>query len=107
VANVTYRDIRLTNTDGEVVQLTMNYNPGLPPTNATATPRLFNVTVENLVSDKSKQGWLIDGLPESALDTIVLRNVSINAVSSSLNVKCDYVRNSMCDGVQPSCPPCF
>lgn len=106
VANVTYRDIRLANTDGEAVQLTMNYNPGLPPTNATATPRLFNVTVENLVSDKSKQGYLIDGLPESLLDTLVFRSVNISG-AAALNVKCDYVRNAACDGVLPSCPPCF
>jgi len=111
VANVTYRDIRLSGITGEAVQLTMNYDPGLPPTNATATPRLRNVTLDGVVVDGSAQGWLIDGLPESKLEGLVLRNVSLRGVTKALVVGCDYLdaASSACDAatVLPACPPCF
>ena len=108
VANVTYRDVRLANTAGQAVQFTMNYAPGLPPTNATATPRLYNVTVENVVSTTSKQGWFVDGLPESPLAGLTFRNVSILGASEYVQ-QCDFVDTvtSVCEGVTPSCPPCI
>jgi len=107
VANVSYRDIRLTGTAGQSIQMTMNYDSALPPTNATATPALFNVTVDGLVSTGGKQGWLLDGLPESQLAGLTFRNVSITGVpDKAYIVKCDYVEGSVCDGVAPSCPPC-
>ena len=87
---------------------TLNYDSGLPPTNVTATPSLFNVTVDGLVSAGSKSGWLIDGLPESPLAQLTFRNVSIGGVpDKDYIVKCDYVQASVCDGVSPSCPPCI
>ena len=107
VENVTYRDIRLANTAGQAIQFTMNYSPSLPPTNATGTPALRNVTVDGLVSRTSKQGWLLDGLPESTLVGLTFRNVSIVGAGTYV-AKCDYVdqASSACDGVTPSCPPC-
>ena len=106
IANVTYRDIRLTNTGGQAVQFTMNYAPGLPPTNATATPALRNVTVSGLVSQASKDGWLLDGLPESPLENLTFNNVSITGAQTYIS-GCDYVGTAVCNGVAPSCPPCI
>lgn len=86
----------------------MNYDPGIPPTNATATPRFSNVTLEGVTSTSSEQGWFLDGLPESHIEGLHLINVSLSDVSGPLVVGCDNVdaATSSCSGVEPSCPPC-
>jgi polygalacturonase len=110
VANVTYRNIVLHNV-GQGVQITMNYDPGLAPTNATATPAFRNITLDNFTVAGAKYGYFIDGLPEAPLDGIALRGVSIRNVSAkNLFEKCDYVApgTSSCDAAtEPACPPCF
>lgn len=108
VSNIAYRDIRLSNVQGQAIQITMNYDPGLQPTNETATPHLNNVTVVGFSSVGSKQGWLLDGLPESLLENLSFKNVSITGVSPTKYInKCDYVGSAVCNGVSPSCPPCI
>lgn len=137
VANVTYRDIHLSvrawlrtlyggaregraprtsvpappqNVGGEAVQLTMNYAPHIPPTNATATPRFDNITLDGVTSASSDQGWFLDGLPESPIRGLTLRNVSVQGVDKQQVVGCDNVdaATSSCDArsVLPACPPC-
>ena len=109
VSNVTWDQLTLINV-GEVVQITDNYDPGLPPTNATATPRFENISVTNVFSNKAAKGWLLDGLPESPIKGLVLVNVTVEGTSAKgLIVKCDYVDKptAVCKGVSPSCPPCI
>lgn len=88
----------------------MNYAPHIPPTNATATPRFANITLDGVVSASSVQGWFLDGLPESPIRGLTLRNVSLSDVSKQLVVGCDNVDavSSSCDAasVSPACPPC-
>jgi len=95
---------------GQAVQLTMNYAPGLPPTNASATPVFRNISLQNFTVDGAKYGYFIDGLPESNLDGISLRGVTIGGVAAK-NVfqACDNVArgSSSCDAAAPACPPCF
>lgn len=110
VANVTFRNVSLRNIDGQAVQFTMNYDPGLPQTNATATPTLRNVTLENFTVDGAKYGYFIDGLPESTLNGITLRGVVLKNISAkNMFQKCDYVTpgTSSCDAATVACPPCF
>jgi polygalacturonase len=107
VANVTYDNIRLSQTSSQAVQLTMNYSPGLPPTNASATPALHNVTLSNILSESSGQGWTLDGLPEAPLQLLSFRNVSVLGVpAAKYIVACDNVQQASCVDVLPSCPPC-
>jgi len=109
VNNITFRDITLKKAS-TAVQITDNYQPGLPPTNASATPRISNVTIENLLSINSSSGYFLDGLPESPIQGLTLRNVTLEGTSpSSQFKKCDNVdkTTSSCSaGVLPSCPPC-
>ena len=108
ITNVAYRDIRLTNVKGQAIQITMNYDPGLAPTNETATPHLSNVSVVGFTSSGSRQGWLLDGLPESLLQGLEFRDVSIEGVPPAKYIaRCDFVGAASCDGVSPSCPPCI
>lgn len=108
VSNVTWQKLTLVNV-GEVVQITDNYDPGLPPTNATATPRFENISVIDVHSTNAAKGWLLDGLPESTIKGLRLDNVEIEGTGAKdLIVKCDYVdtATASCTGVSPSCPPC-
>ena len=66
VSNITYRDITLENC-GQAIQLTDNYDPGIPPTNATATPTLMGITIENVAAVNCAVGWDFEGLPEAPI----------------------------------------
>ena len=108
VSNVTWQQLTLVNV-GQVLQVTDNYDPGLPPTNATATPRFENISIIDVRSVNAQTGWLLDGLPESTIKGLRLENVVVEGTSANkLTVKCDYVDKSTaaCSGVLPSCPPC-
>jgi polygalacturonase len=108
VTNVTWRDITLVNA-GQAVQVTDNYDPGLPPTNATATPRFENISVIGLHSSNASSGWFLDGLPESPIKGLSLQDVVIDGTDArNLIKKCDFVdtATATCTNVSPSCPPC-
>ena len=104
VANVTYKNIRMENCS-EAIQVTDNYDPGIPPTNSTATPTFRNITMEGIYADCAI-GYTFDGLPESQIHDLTLRNVTLGGS----NYKgCDNVdkATAVCDNVLPHCPPCF
>ena len=109
VENVVFRDITLRDTK-LAIQLTDNYDPGIAPTNATATPIFRNITLENIVAVGAASGWVLDGLAESPIHGLTLRNISIAGPSkaSDLFKQCDFVDASTaaCEGVRPACPPC-
>lgn len=108
VTNITYRSITLVNAS-IAVQITDNYDPGIPPTNATATPIISNVTVENLWSEGAGSGYLLDGLPESTIKGLTLRNVTLVG-TKKLYKACDFVDvgSAVCEGgVAPECPKCM
>lgn len=106
VRNILYANITLIDIQGEAVQITLNYASNLPPTNATGTPVLDGVLIRNVTAINPKQGWFLDGLPESPLQGLTLQDVTIiNA--GKLVQQCDYVGSGSCTGVLPSCPPCM
>lgn len=105
ITNITYVNITLLNIGGEAVQVTLNYSPGVPPTNATATPEVDGVVLRNVTAVNPKVGWLLDGLPESPLRNLVLDGVSIVG-AGQLVAGCDNVASGSCTNVLPSCPPC-
>lgn len=107
ISNITYRNITLVDIQGQAVQMTLNYAKNLPPTNATGTPQMYNVTVENVQAFKPQYGWFIDGLPESPLRDIHFVNVSIQNPTKSMYASCDNITQSTCDNVTPECPPCI
>jgi polygalacturonase len=108
VSNVTWQAITLVNVN-EAVQITDNYDPGIAPTNATATPRFENISIIDLHSINASTGWFLDGLPESPIRGLKLQNILVEGTPSRDLVKaCDYVdtATASCTGVQPSCPSC-
>ena len=89
-----------------MISITLNYHSGLDPTNETATPKLRNVLLENLEFSGNDEGGEFDGLPESYIENITLKNVNFNNGKAKFP-KCDYIKNGICDENVNPCPPCF
>jgi polygalacturonase len=105
VANITYRNITLIDV-GAAWQVTEYYINPPPPTNASATPTFRNITLEGIVAAGAmKTGAFFDGLPESVIDGVTLRDIDLRVAGKAGT--CSYTRGS-CEGtVLPSCPlPC-
>jgi polygalacturonase len=105
VANVTYRNITLHNVQS-AFQVTEYYINPPPPTNASATPSFKNITLENILASGSMEtGSYFDGIPESIIEDVVIRNVDLR-VAQRIGI-CNYT-HGVCEGyVLPECPPCF
>ena len=109
VENVVYRNLRLFNLT-QAVQITDNYDPGLAPTNATATPVFRNITIADVRAEGCAAGYTLDGLPESKIRSLTLRNITVvGTKNASLWKACDNVdrASAVCTGVSPACPPCM
>lgn len=104
VDGITFRNITASSLR-TMVCVTLNYHTGLQPTNASATPHLQNVLFEDLVFLDSQDAGGFDGLPESPILNITLRNVRFPSNASF--GKCDYVSGGVCEGNTSKCPPCF
>ena len=103
VANVVFRNISMLNV-GSSFQVTEYYINPPPPTNASATPRFENITLEGLTcAGKVGTGAFFDGIPESVITGVVLRDSNLGADAGT----CSYT-DGVCDGtVLPACPPCL
>lgn len=108
ISDIHYKNISMMNVQTGI-SLTLNYHPGLPPTNASATPQMHNVTMEGVtllgVGAQAKSGISIDGLPESVITGLQLVDVNVSHAKQVFGT-CDYAQGS-CSGVLPSCPPCL
>ena len=56
-------------------------------------------------SDTPNAG-VMDGLPESHIQNVTLRNVDLNGGKAKWQT-CQYVDNGVCEGSTNACPPCF
>lgn len=89
---------------GAMIQVTENYSQE-PQGNASTTPSITNIVLQDLSFVDCKLTSLFDGLPESIMTNITLANVDFGG-----KVKfspCDYVDNAVCLGDVSDCPPCF
>ena len=105
VTDITYRNISAENLQA-MISLTLNYHPGLKPTNASATPRLQNILIEDCQFKGGKNGGEFNGLKESHIQNVTLRNVDFNGGNVTFST-CEYVDNGICEGSTNACPPCF
>ena len=103
--DITYKDIAMKNILGDAIQMTLNYHPGIPATNATATPTFKNLLIENVHATGVGAAGLFDGLPESHVMNMTLRNVTIERFKTEWQ-KCDFV-DGKCEGGTAPCPVCF
>lgn len=82
IGDFVYRDITMTNVETPI-QITAYYTGHLKEDTAQPvtphTPRFHDITIENLIATGAKQAAVIDGLPESPIRNLVLRNVKISA----------------------------
>ena len=83
VANVVFRNISMLNV-GSTFQITEYYINPPPPTNASATPRFENITIDGLVArGKISAGAFLDGIPESVITGVVLKDCDFGAAAST------------------------
>lgn len=85
-------------------RFTLDYTGSVPPTNATATPAIHNVTIRDCtVLPGTRVAFEFEGLDDSVITGIALRNVSVDKHVG--NTQCDFV-NGTCD-FATGCPRCF
>jgi polygalacturonase len=89
VENITYRNMKLKNIVKQAITIDMYYdvgnNPDVDQGGKEGLPIIRNVTVDNLTCDGAAQAILIRGLPESAIESVTLRDVHIkNAKEGTL-----------------------
>lgn len=108
VENVLFRNFTLYSV-GSAFQVTEYYIDPPPPTNASATPRFVNITIDGLTvvpGTGTAAGSYFNGLPESVIEGVVLRNVDLRGAKQPIGT-CEYAAG-VCEGsVLPSCPPCL
>jgi hypothetical protein len=103
VANVVFRNISMVDV-GSTFQVTEYYINPPPPTNASATPRFENITIDGLrASGKISAGAFFDGIPESIITGVTLKDSDLGAAAST----CAYTDGVCVGTVLPSCPPCL
>ena len=56
--------------------------------------------------DDYNNAGVMDGLPESHIPNVTLRNVDLNGGKAKWQ-SCTYVDNGVCEGTTNACPPCF
>eukprot|EP00051_Salpingoeca_urceolata_P020689 m.313611 g.313611 ORF g.313611 m.313611 type:complete len:427 (-) comp19664_c0_seq11:3147-4427(-) len=104
VDGIVFRNITASNLN-QMIQLTLYYHKGLDPTNATATPRFQNILLEDLKFSGSDRGGDIDGLPESHIQNVTLRNVDFNGGKVKFDT-CENIDHCFCEGTTNPCPSC-
>jgi polygalacturonase len=82
IGNFVYRDITMDGVETPI-QITMCYTgcgPGVAEQPMTEhTPRFHDIRIENLTATNAKNAIQVDGLPESPVKGLVLKNVKITA----------------------------
>jgi polygalacturonase len=107
VSNVRVINTTVLGSVGRGHWLDLDYTrPTPPPTNASATPFISNVTVAGGVIDLARGGaaFAFEGLPESVIGGVLLDGVAVGA-GTPVASDCSYVSGS-CSGGMP-CPSCL
>lgn len=85
--------------------LSLDYHAGVPRTNATATPRLRNVLLQNVTFRGAGSAGEIEGLEESPIANVTLRDVHFEGSRPTFGA-CRHATGS-CEGSTNACPPCL
>ena len=62
--------------------------------------------LENVTFVGGGHAGLFDGLPESHIENVTLRDCDFSGGKTAWS-KCDYVDGGVCEGSTNACPPCF
>ncbi len=108
VEDITYTNITIHNAE-EAIRITCYYSGSHEgnATNATATPQLRNININNIVSNGATNGWTLDGLPESYIRNVSFSNIQL-VNTKNLFKECEYISGTCLHStVLPMCPPCL
>lgn len=89
--------------EGQCIQVTLNYHPGIAPTNASATPVFRGISLENIRCDSAQSSYLLDGLAEQHIEGLRLHNVTMGR-GVGKEAGCTFT-DCTCTDVSP-CPTC-
>eukprot|EP01050_Picozoa_sp_SAG11_P056090 SAG11_NODE_34606_length_271_cov_0.593023_1_plen_67_part_10 len=67
----------------------MQQGKGLKPTNKTATPSFSNILLQDVRCDRGANSYFIDGLQESPIANLTLRNVTMGSAVGK-QASCDF-----------------
>lgn len=101
--NITFANMAVSGV-GFGIGLTLSYHPGLPPTNATATPAYAGLTFVNFSSVGCAESFNFAGLNDSVITDVALRNVT--TADRRVSGGCTFTEGT-CDAATNHCPPCF
>jgi len=107
VSNITVNRVTTGASVGFAHGFTLAYTGAAPRTNATATPRIHNVSISNcVVAPGTRVAFEFEGLDDSQITGVVIANTTVHGGAG--NGACDYVTGA-CEGVVPAgaCPACF
>jgi len=100
IENIYARNLKVGQVREAIVLLTMNYDP--PEAQGYSYyPEMKNIFVENITSSKSEYGLYFDGLSNSQIDNVVVKDCRFsgvtkgNSITNSVNVK---LRNTFLNG---------
>lgn len=101
VRKVTYDN--LVGRANEAIQLTLDYEKDVAPTNASATPQILDVDIRNLNIDAQRDALLCAGLDESTIRNVTLTNVTVTGKQAQQCAHCQILADSREDHFQPKC----
>lgn len=104
VSNITFKNLRVEGDVGFAIGLTLNYHPGLPPTNSSATPHFEGIAFENFSSHGCSESFSFSGLNDSVITGVSFVNVSTD--DHGIGSTCEFSQG-VCDALTNNCPPCF
>jgi polygalacturonase len=85
VDDIYVRNLKIGQVRESIIRVTMNYDP--PEAKGYRYfPVMKNIFVENVVSQKSKYGLYVDGLSESKVKDLVVRNCKFDGVSNGNSI---------------------
>ncbi len=85
IDNIYARNLEIGQVKEAIVRITMNYDPR-EAKGYSYYPVMKNISVENVTSQKSTYGLYLDGLPESKIDGVVIKDCKFAGVKKGNDV---------------------
>lgn len=94
VENITCRRFMVKKVNNEAITINMNYDPKDVPANPTPDqiPAYRNITIEDFTCNSAKTAVRILGLPQSIIENVKLKNITIDA-SESEDISCAQIKS--------------
>ena len=97
IENVYIRNVKTDKTLKYAITIDMKYSKTADAPKSETTPVFRNITIENFTCDAAPQAIWIVGLPESPIENLTLKNITISADKGA---HAEYVNNFSRSGIQ-------